>query len=64
MPFMTLQHVGHADLERVSSASASRGHSGRVNRISLSKHRPSLDCVPTISRPSHILFFAVVAEPL
>ena len=62
MPFMALRRVGHTDLERVSSASAGYGHSGRINRVPPSKHRPSLDCVPTISRPSPILFFVAAAE--
>ena len=63
MPFMALTRAGHADLERVSSASAGRGSSGRVNHIPPSKHRLSLDYVPTISRPSLVLFFAAIAEP-
>ena len=62
MPFMTLRRAGHADLKRVSSTSAGRGRSGRVNRVPPSKHRPSLDCVPTVSHPSPLLFFAAAAE--
>ena len=62
MPFMALRRAGHADLEHVLSASAGRGCSGRVYRVLPSKHRPSLDCVPTVSRPSPVLFFAGAAE--
>jgi len=46
----------------VSLSSAGHGRSGRVNRVSPSKHRSSLDCVPTVSRPSPVLFFAAAAE--
>ena len=62
MPFMALRHAGHANLERVSSASASHGCSDRINRVPPSKHRPSHNYVPTVSCPSPVLFFAVAAE--
>ena len=63
MPFMALLHAGHADLERLSSASVGRGRFGRVNRVPPIKHRLSLDCVPIVSRPSPVLFFVATAEP-
>ena len=61
MPFMALRRVGHADLERVLSASAGRGRSGRVNCVPPCKHRLSLDCVPTLSSPP-LPCFATAAE--
>ena len=63
MPFMALRRVGHTDLKLVSSASAGRGRFGHINHVSPSKHRPSLDCIPTVSRPSPVLFFTAAAEP-
>ena len=62
MPFMALRHVGHANLEHVSLASAGHGRFGHINRVLPSKHRTSLDYVPTISCPSLVLFFAATAE--
>jgi len=63
MPFMALRSAGHADLKRVSSASAGRGRSGCINHVPPSKHRPNLDYIPTVSRPSPVLFFAAATEP-
>jgi hypothetical protein len=54
--------VGHADLERVLSASAGHGRSGCVNHVQPSKQRLCLDYVPTVSYPSPVLFFAAAAE--
>ena len=62
MPFMALRRVGHAILECVSSASAGHGCSGRINRVLPSNHMPSLDCIPAVSRPSPVLFFAAATE--
>ena len=65
MPFMALRRVGHADLERVLSASAGRGRSDHVNRILPSKHRSSLDYIPTVScsSPCPLLYCHLRAMP-